>query len=139
MFIETPSLQSIHDPQRASTLAVETCLICESYSLIACRFWYLHLLLALGVEINPTHCPLNLVKTDIIKSFKTCTAYCPYSMIGDQEMFLPSHEYILSLCQAWDWKAFLRLLLKWTKRREFCPMLQIDLICRSPVLMLRKE
>ena len=38
-----------------------------------------------------------LVKTNIIEPLKTSPVESAYAMVWDQEFFLPSHEYIISL------------------------------------------
>ena len=74
------------------------------------------LLLAFGVEIYPTNRSLDLVEADVIEPLKTSTANRPHSVIWNEEMFLPSHEYVLSLCQLWDMEmAFLCLAMKWSE------------------------
>lgn len=55
-------------------------------------------------------------------------------------MFLPSHKYVLPLGQLRNMKMPLPcLLLKGPESRELGPVLQVDFICRSPVLMLGEE
>jgi hypothetical protein len=72
---------------------------------------------------------LDLVEADVIEAFETCTTNCSHPMIRDQEMFLPSHEYVFSLRQLWNMKIALSgLLLKWAKGREFSPVLQVDFV-----------
>jgi hypothetical protein len=61
-------------------------------------------------------------------------------MIWDKEAFLPAHKDMFSLSKVWYVQtAFASLFLKRPKCREFAPMLQVHLIGRAPVFMLRKE
>jgi hypothetical protein len=76
------------------------------------------------VEIDPANRSLYLIKADVVETLKTGTTDCSYSVIWDQEVFLPSHEYVLSLCDLRDMEiAFSGLLLKWPEGGEFGPML----------------
>lgn len=70
-----------------------------SISIIAMRIGLPQdLLLALCVEIYPADRPHDLIKADVVETLETCSRDCPYTMIRNQEMLLPSHEYVLSLC-----------------------------------------
>jgi len=76
------------------------------------------------MEVYSAYGPLNLVEADVVETFKAGTSDCSHSVIRNQEMFLPPHEDVLSLCHARDVKIALpSLLLKWSKRGEFCPVL----------------
>jgi hypothetical protein len=95
------------------------------------------ILLTLGVEINAADSTLALVEADIIEAFKARTTNCAYTVIRYQEVFLPSHKYVLSLCQTRNVKVPLaRLLLERKKSSELGPMMQINLISRTPIFML---
>lgn len=92
------------------------------------------------MEVNSANRSLDLVEADVVKAFKACAANRPYSVVWDQEVLLPPHEYILSLRQTWDMKVtFPSLLLKRAEGGEFGPMRKISLIRRAPILMLCKE
>ncbi len=55
-------------------------------------------------------------------------------------MFLPPHKDILSLSHSGDVKVALpSLLLKWPESGEFSPVLQIDFVGRTPVLVLSEK
>jgi len=76
------------------------------------------------MEVYSTDCPLNLVEADVVESLKAGTSNCSHSVVRNQEMFLPPHEDILSLCHTRNVKVSLpSLLLKWPESREFGPVL----------------
>lgn len=82
------------------------------------------LLFALCVEVDPADSALNLVETYVVEPFEAGTTDSSYSVVRDQEMFFPSHEYILSLSQLGNMHlAFPSLLLEWSEGRKFSPML----------------
>lgn len=98
------------------------------------------ILLALGMKINSADCALALVETDVVEAFKTCSTYGSYPVIWYKKVLLPPHKYVLSLRQTLNMQvAFARLLLKWTEGIEFSPVLEINLISRAPVFMLREK
>lgn len=81
------------------------------------------------MEIYATDGTLALIEADIVEAFKARPVNSAYTVIRHQEMFLPPHENILSLCPTLNIKVPLpHLLLKRTKGVEFGPMLQIDFI-----------
>jgi hypothetical protein len=87
------------------------------------------LLLTLCVEIYSANCSLNLVEADVIEAFEARTTDCSDSVIRYQEVFLPSHEYVVSLAHIWDVKvALLRRLLQWSESGKFSPMLEVDFV-----------
>lgn len=76
------------------------------------------------MKVYATNSAFNLVEANIIKPLKTCTGNRADPVIWNQEMFLPSHEYVLFLCQGRNVKmAFPCLLLVGTEGRELGPML----------------
>jgi hypothetical protein len=97
-------------------------------------------LFAFCMEIDPADRPLNLVEADIVEALETCATYSSYSMVRDQKVFLPPHEYIFSLRQAWNMKMPLsRILLEGSESRELGPMREVRLVRGAPVLMLCKK
>jgi len=98
------------------------------------------ILLALGMEIYAANSTLALIEADIVKALKARAANSSYTVIRYQEVFLPPHKYILSLCQTLNVNVpFTRLLLEWTKGIKLGPMLQINFISRPPVFVLCEE
>ncbi len=76
------------------------------------------------MEVYSANSPLNLVEADIVEALKAGTGDCSHSVIWDQEVLLPSHKDVLSLCHPGYVKvAFPGLLLKWPESREFGPVL----------------
>ena len=81
------------------------------------------------MEIYATDCSMALIEADIVEAFKARPTNSAYTVIRYQEVFLPSHKNILSLCQPLNIQVSLpRLLLKGTKGAELGPMLQIYFI-----------
>ena len=92
-----------------------------------------YLLLALRMEVDPTHGSRNLIETYIVESLETRAHDLPNSMIWHQKVFFPPHEDILPLCAVLVAKIrFLRLLSQWPPRRESSPVLHICLVCCAP-------
>jgi hypothetical protein len=92
------------------------------------------------MEVNPANRPLNLVEADVIEALETGPTDRSHPVIWNQEVFLPPHEYVLSLRHSGDVKVALPgLLLKWPESGEFGPVLQIYFISRAPVLMLSEK
>ena len=98
-----------------------------------------HLLFALCMEIYTTNCSFDLVEAYIVKPLKACPSYGPYPVIRDQEMLLPPHEYVFPLYHTRNGKTLFCLLLERSESREFCPVLKIYLIRRSPILVLGEK
>lgn len=97
-------------------------------------------LFALGVEVYPADFSLDLVEADVVEALETRAGYGPNSMIGDQKVFLPSHEDMFSLGGVSNQHGALAcLLLEGTEGREFGPMTQVDLYIGTPIIMLREE
>jgi len=89
------------------------------------------------VEIYPTDLSLDLVEADVIKPFKTGSTDRTNSVVWDQKVLFPPHEYMFSLSQLGYMEVALPgLLSKGSERREFAPVLQINLISRPPIRML---
>ena len=95
---------------------------------------------ALGVEVNPTHCPPHLIETDVVKAFEACARDGAHAMIWYQEVLLPSHENVFSVCEVFLHEIWsLCLPGQWPPGREAVPMLHIDLLVRAPFGMARVE
>lgn len=55
-----------------------------------------HVLLAVRMEIDPSDGACDLVEAYVVESLETCTTDLSYSVIGNQELLLPSHEHVLA-------------------------------------------
>ena len=66
-------------------------------SIIHMLQFQLLILLTLGMEINPTDIPTDLIKTDVIEPFKARAQNLPHAMVGYQEGFFPAHEDVFPL------------------------------------------
>jgi len=84
----------IHDHPRASTPVVGIWDACQHNARALMRH---NLLLAFRMEIYSAYFSSNLVKADVIEAFKACAGNRPNPVIRDEEVFLPSHEYVFSL------------------------------------------
>lgn len=49
------------------------------------------------MEVYAAHSSLDLVEADVIEPLEASTWDRPYSMVGNKERFLPSHEYVFTL------------------------------------------
>lgn len=54
-------------------------------------------LLALRMEVNPTHAPNTLVKADIVEPLKARPRNRAHPMVRDEKVLLPAHEDVLAL------------------------------------------
>lgn len=76
------------------------------------------------MEIYAADSTLALIEAYVVKALKARAVNSAYTMVRYQEVFLPPHKYVLSLCQTLDIQIPLtRLLLERTKRVELGPML----------------
>ena len=92
------------------------------------------------MEVNPGHRSFDLVEADVVKALETCARYCSHAMIGNEEIFLPPHENVLTLCKIPVGKIWsLCLPGQWTPCWESCPMVHICFLGRSPRFMVRFE
>lgn len=97
-------------------------------------------LLALGVKVYTTNTTFLLVKTDVVEALETSTVDSPYAMVGHKEVFFPPHKDILSLGQVWYHDGPLtHLFAVLSKRRKLAPVIQIDLVRRTPTFMFRDK
>lgn len=53
--------------------------------------------LALRMEVDTAYRALNLIKTDVVEALKAGTRNGPNSVIRNEKILLPPHEYVLSL------------------------------------------
>jgi hypothetical protein len=98
------------------------------------------LLFALGVKIDSTYFSLDLIETDVIKAFKGSPDYCSNSVVWDQEMFLPSHENVISLCQIRDGDGTLAsYLLVRAESAKLGPVANVHFVVCAPVIVLGEE
>lgn len=51
-----------------------------------------YILFTPGVEIDPTDSSFNLVETDVVKPLEASSSDLSHAMIGNKEIFLPTHE-----------------------------------------------
>jgi hypothetical protein len=76
------------------------------------------------MEIYSANRPRNLVEANVVKPLKAGSSNGAHSVVWNQEVFLPSHEDVLSLRHLGYMKvSFPGLLLKRSKSGEFCPVL----------------
>ena len=92
------------------------------------------------MEIDPGHRSFYLVKTDIVEALETRARYCPHAMIGNKEVFLPAHEYVITLSEIpvgeiW----FLCPSGQRSPCLESCPMVHICFLGRTPWFMASFE
>lgn len=90
------------------------------------------------MEINPTDCPLHLVKANIVESLKAGARDGPNPVVRHEEMLFPSHENMLALGDVLhdDLRRSgraPRLLGVWTESRELGPVGKVGAECGAPV------
>lgn len=92
------------------------------------------------MKIDAANFSLDLIETNIIKTFEACTRYCAYPMVRDEEVFLPTHEDILSLRHIPnDNRPFTSLFLIRPKGIELTPMAQVNLWAGTPTVMVGEK
>jgi len=95
-------------------------------------------LLALRVEIDPTHSAFDLVKTNVVESFEAGSLDALQLIVGHQEMLLPPHKNALLLPPVfvvqWVYKVDVALSLqaKRSPGRKPRPMCKVSLITGAP-------
>lgn len=96
--------------QRNSRAGVQpwssTCLSSSCWYLQESSQWESHgqgndsyTLFALCMEVDPGDRSLYLVKTNVVETLETRARYCPHAMVGNKEVFLPPHKYMITLCE----------------------------------------
>jgi hypothetical protein len=96
--------------------------------------------LALRVEIYAANLAFDLVETDVVEALEASTRDGSNTVVGNQEMLLPTHKDVLFLGWILSRKlAILDFLLQWPESGELGPVAQIDLSVGPPVLVLGKE
>ena len=92
-----------------------------------------YVLLAFCVEVYPSYRSFHLIKANVVEAFKTRPRNRSYTMIRDEEVLFPPHEYVLTLgivpqCEILPFA----LLHMRSPRRKPGPMLHIRFFCRTP-------
>lgn len=92
------------------------------------------------MEVNPADLSLNLIETNVVEPLEAGARYCSYTVVGNQKVFLPSHEYVVVLGDIWedDWAPRITLL-KRSKCTEFTPVIHVCFEARTPVFMLSNK
>lgn len=89
------------------------------------------------MEIYTTNASFLLVETDIVEAFETGSINGADTMVGNEEVFLPTHENVLSLSQVRDSDGSLSYLFGvLSECCEFAPVTQIDFIRCTPARVL---
>lgn len=55
------------------------------------------ILLALGVEVNPTDTPVALVEADVVEALETRARDRLDPVVGHEKVLFPAHENVLAL------------------------------------------
>jgi hypothetical protein len=83
----------------------------------------LNSLLTLRMKVYPAHFALYLIEANIVEPFKAGPRNSSHPMVGDQEVLLPPHEYVLALTGVCDiHRALSRMFLVWPESAEFRPV-----------------
>lgn len=92
------------------------------------------------MEIDTAYGALDLIETDVVEPFETSARYSSYAVVGDEEIFFPSHKNMLALSKVTVCEVGpLRLLGKWLPGRETRPMMNVCLLIGSPFLVTSLE
>jgi len=92
------------------------------------------------MEIDAAHAPGDLVEADVVEAFEASSADLPDPVIGDQKVFLPSHENVLPLCPVLVVEIrFLGLRLNGALGWESAPVMMIGFLSCAPILVLGLE
>lgn len=109
------------------------------------------------MEIDPTDPSFNLIKANIVESFKTCALYTRHTVVRYQKPLLPPHEYVLPLPPALPGSGVcvtvlsthrsgvskvdvpLRIFRKRPPGREARPVLEVGLVGSAPARMFGLE
>ena len=57
----------------------------------------MNILFTLGVEVDAVHHTLDLVEADVVEALEAGAVDRPHAMVGDKEVLLPAHKYVLFL------------------------------------------
>lgn len=90
--------------------------------------------------VDPADSAVELIEADVIEPFETGPRDTFNTVVGHQEVLLPSHKQMLVLGKVFVGEVgLLRHLRQWTPRREFGPVVHISSIGSSPGLMTGLE
>lgn len=96
--------------------------------------------LALRMEVNPFNDAFDLVEAYVVESLKARPGYARDSVVGHQEVLLPSHKYCVSFSKVLESEvAVPRVSLHGFPSGESVPVLDVDFVRRTPVCVLSKE
>ena len=92
------------------------------------------ILLALGMEVNPTNTPITLIKTNIIKPFETGARDRLDAVVRHKEVLFPAHEDVLALLVVLERerRRFFGRFGQGPPGGEARPVLQVDFFRRAP-------
>lgn len=92
------------------------------------------------MEVNTAHRSFNLIEADVVESLKAGARDGSYPMVGNEEVFLPSHEHVLTLSKvAVREISPLRLFGKWFPSGKTGPVVDIRLLVGAPFLIASLE
>lgn len=101
---------------------------------------YGHLPLALRMEVNTAHGSLNLIEADVVETLEASARDGSHPMVGNEEIFLPSHEHVLTLSKvAVGEISALRLFGEWFPSGKTGPVMDISLLVGAPFLIASLE
>jgi hypothetical protein len=92
------------------------------------------------MEVYTTHGSLDLIEADIVKSLEAGARDGSHPVVGNEEIFLPSHEHVLTLSKVAVCEiSALRLFGKWFPSGETGPVMDIRLFVGAPFLIASLE
>ena len=93
------------------------------------------------MKVYAANLTAHLVKADVIKALEARAVNGSHSMVGHQEVLLPSHKDVLALSRVLDvdLPPLKRLLDEGPEGGKVLPMTNINLVGRTPGRMLCNE
>lgn len=99
------------------------------------------LLFTVFVEVDPANLTAHLVEANIIETLEASAVDGTDTVVGDEEVLLPSHEYVLALQHVLnkDLAALASLLRERPEGGELGPVRQVVLVAGAPRRVLGLE
>lgn len=92
------------------------------------------------MKVDPTDFALDLIEANVVEALEAGSIYSPNAMIWYEEVFFPSHEYVLTLARVCDVDRTLScVLLVWTECAELGPVTQVNFSIGAPIIVLCDE
>jgi hypothetical protein len=92
------------------------------------------------MEVDTAHGSLNLIEANVVESLEAGARDGSHPVVGNEEIFLPSHEHVLTLSKVTVGEiSALRLFGEWLPSGKTGPMMDIRLLIGAPFLIASLE